>query len=100
PSLGPTAGPTIIPSPKTAAANVCSCGGNDSNRIACDVAINAPPPSPCTIRQTTSSTSDDDWPQRNEAIVKMMIDAVKYRRRPKYDDSQPVMGSTITAATI
>ena len=77
PSVGPIAGPTIIPMPNSAAASVCWFFGKLSNRIACDVAMSAPPPIPWTTRQTTSSVSELDCPQSHEASVNSRIDPTK-----------------------
>ena len=60
----------------------------------------APPPSPWMMRQNTSAPSEPALPHMNDAIVKRAIEPAKYRRRPKYADSHPVMGSTITLATM
>src|SRR3569833_3695722 len=66
--------------------------------MACDVAMSAPPPSPCTMRHTTRDSSEVARPHRTLAAVKMPSDVRKYRLRPNRAASQPVIGSTITAA--
>src|SRR5437899_6086197 len=90
----------MTPTPKIAMAVPYSSRGNSSYRIACDVESSAPPPSPCTMRQNTSAGSVPALPQKNDAIVNNTIDPAKYCRRPKYADSHPVIGKTITLATI
>ena len=48
----------------------------------------------------TSSMSDVDVPQKNDAATKRRIEPVRYRRLPKYPESHPDIGMTITLATI
>src|SRR5690242_12389783 len=100
PSVGPRAGPTITPMPKMAMAVPYSDFGNSSYRMAWDVESRAPPPMPWMIRQTINSVSECEFPHRNDAMVKMAMELAKYRRRPKYADNHPVIGSTMTLATM
>jgi hypothetical protein len=40
--------------------------------------------------------SECETPQRNEAMMKRMMDPARYRLRPNTDDSQAVIGKTTT----
>jgi hypothetical protein len=69
-------GPTITLIPKIAWPAARSSNGNTSNRIAWAVEIRAPPPMPWITRPATSISSDDAFPQRNEATVNRTIEPV------------------------
>src|SRR5215510_7542139 len=75
-----------------------SFGGNASNNVACAVLSSAPPPMPCTTRQKTSPPSDVAAPQKNDDRTNRMIEPVRYRFRPKYAESHPDIGMTMTLA--
>jgi hypothetical protein len=77
PRVGPRLGPIIAPTPKIAWPTPCRDGGKLSTRIVWAVASNAPPPSPCTMRQTTSSVTLVERPHSRDAPVKIRIDVVK-----------------------
>src|SRR5579884_2890562 len=98
PSVGPIVGPTMTPMPNIAWPMPISCGGNDSKSVACDVESSAPPPSPCNTRQNTRPPSDVAAPQKNDAVTNSAIEPARYRLRPKYADSQPDIGITMTFA--
>src|SRR4029078_7150978 len=98
PSFDQSVGPTITPTPNIAWPMPTSCGGNASKSVAWAVERSAPPPSPCTTRQNTSPPSDVAAPQKNDAATKMRIDPVRYALRPKYADSHPDIGMTMTLA--
>ena len=98
PNVGPTVGPTMTPTPNIAWPMPTSCGGNASKRVACAVESNAPPPIPWTTRQNTRKPNELAAPQKNEASTKSKIEPVRYRLRPKYADSHPEIGITMTLA--
>src|ERR1035437_2234721 len=74
PSVGPSVGPTMMPTPN----------------IACPIATSF----------GTSASSEREAPQKNDATTNSPIENVRYRRRPKYADSQPDIGITMTFATM
>ncbi len=53
---------------------------------------------PCTTRQNTNPPSDVAAPQKKELTTKRMIEPVRYLLRPKYAESHPDIGITITFA--
>ena len=67
----------MTPTPKIAIAVPYSDGGNTSYSTAWAVASSAPPPRPCSTRQNTSSTSECELPQKNDAIVNSAIEPAK-----------------------
>ena len=75
--MGPSVGPTMTPMPKNAIPVPTSSRGNDSHRMACDVEMSAPPPMPCTMRQSTSSPRLCDVPHRNDATVNRTMEPMK-----------------------
>ena len=64
PKVGPKVGPSTIPIPNKPAAMGLSLGSKASNKIACEVDNNAPPPIPCTKRQIINSIKLSDWPHK------------------------------------
>src|SRR5215216_6760101 len=91
-------GPTMTPTPNIAWPMPASSGGNDSNSVDWAVDKRAPPPSPWITRQSTSPPNDVAAPHMNDETTNSMIDPVRYRRRPKYADSHPDIGITMTFA--
>src|ERR1051326_6155469 len=89
-------GPTMTPTPNIAWPMPTSFGGNASKSVACAVDKSAPPPKPCTTRQKISAPSECAAPQKNEAKTNSAIDPVRYFLRPKYADSHPDIGMTMT----
>src|SRR3954462_9530726 len=53
---------------------------------------------PWITRQKIRPSSEWDAPQKKDAVVKSRIEPVKYRWRPKYADSHPDIGITMTLA--
>jgi len=74
----------------------CCSRGKISRRVACAVERRAAPPDPWMIRQRTSSGSEVEIPHRNDAMMNRMMDPARYRLRPNRDESQAVIGRTIT----
>lgn len=64
-----------------AAATVFSSGGKLSKRMACPVAMSAPPPNPDTICQKASAPRLPDRPLMTDAKVNSRMEPVKYRFR-------------------
>src|SRR5580704_6054151 len=77
PNVGPTDGPTIVPSAKIDWLNPSCSGGNVSRRITCAVASRPPPNAPCTTRKRIKAQADVDMPQGTDARVNPAIDARK-----------------------
>src|SRR5690242_17693657 len=98
PSVGPMVGPTITPTPNIAWPMPTSWGGNASQSVDCAVERSAPPPSPWMMRQNTSDQSVVDAPQNIDATMNSAIEAVRYRRLPKYAESHDDIGITMTFA--
>src|SRR6266536_1809172 len=76
PTVGPNVGPSTNPIPNQPEAIGLSCGSNASNKIACEVESNAPPPTPCINRHATISTRPVDCAHIYDANVKMIIEAM------------------------
>ena len=83
PSVGPTIGPKMTPTPNSAIALPCSCRGNDSSRIACDIGTMAPPARPCSTRIAISMGSDTAAPEPIDASVNSTRQVRYDRLRPK-----------------
>jgi hypothetical protein len=67
----------MMPSRKMACTIPCCSRGKIWRSVAWAVESSAAPPAPWTMRHTTSSVSEFDVPQKNDATMKMMIDAVR-----------------------
>ncbi len=89
-----------MPRPQTDIATACSCGGKVSIRMACDIGIIAPPPSPWSTRQTIRNGRLGAAPAMSELPTKSKIEKVKKRLRPKYAPAHPVSGITMALATM
>ena len=92
-------GATTTPRPKTAMAVPRLATGKLSRRIAWESGCSAPPAAPCTTRATMSQESSLAAPHVAEAKVKMTMQAIKNRFRPKKLLSHPVIGNTMALAT-
>ena len=68
PTVGPTDGPTIAPSAKTACDAPSRWRGNVSRKAACAVATRPPPKSPWTTRHRISCWIEPERPQSTEAM--------------------------------
>ena len=96
PKVGPRAGPAAIPIPYITLAIPNFFGGKVCASIVCERVIKAPPPNPCTKRQSISSHSSVELPHINDANVKSKIENVKYLLQPKSSDSIPLNGMMMT----
>ena len=99
PRVGPRIGATMIPMAKTAMAAPRRAGGKLSRRTAWAIGWSAPPPTPCTMRATMSMPRPVAAPQAADAAVKVRIEMMRMRLRPKVPASQPVVGRTMALAT-
>jgi len=77
PRVGPSVGATMIPSRKIACTSPCCSRGKIWRIVAWAVDRSAAPPAPCRMRQTTSSVSELEVPQKKDATMKMMMDVVR-----------------------
>ena len=77
PSVGPSVGATMMPSMNTACTIPCSSAGKICRSVACAVESSAAPPAPWRMRQNTSSASVPEVPHKNDAMMKIAIDAVR-----------------------
>lgn len=92
-------GPNMAPMPKMALAIPRSRGGNVSMRIAWLLGIRAPPAAPWTILKKMRLARLGAAPQRNEAMVKRVMQEMRNRFLPKSRENQPVMGRTTALLT-
>ena len=69
PSVGPMAGPSVAPTPKSADAIAKSCGGNASSKIVKATGRIAPPPMPCRMRKKISEGRFQEMPHKNDAMT-------------------------------
>ena len=67
----------MIPSRKIACTRPCCSRGKICRMVAWAVESRAAPPAPCRMRQITSSVSELDVPQKNEATMKTTIEIVR-----------------------
>ncbi len=69
PRVGPMAGPSAAPTPKSAEAIGNSEGGNASSMMVRATGRIAPPPMPCSMRKKTSEGRFQEIPQSTEATT-------------------------------
>ena len=88
----------MMPTPHMAMASPRWWSGKISQRIACDIGITGPPPSPWKTRMSTRISRLGAMPERNDEAVNSTVHTRKNLRRPKYAVSQPVAGMTMAFA--
>jgi hypothetical protein len=99
PSVGPSTGATTTPRANTAMANPRFCGGKVSSRIDCESGCRAPPPAPCTARAIRIKARLVAAPQAKEETVKMTMQVMRNRLRPKRSENQELAGKIMALAT-
>ena len=99
PRTGPKIGATTMPRPQNPIALPRSWGGKASRSTACDSGCSAPPVMPWMTRKSTSISRFGARPQRKDAIVKPVTDAISSRLRPKWFASHPARGRMMALAT-
>ena len=85
--------------PNRAVAAPRLAGGKLSSRMACDNGCMAPPPSLAGRGQRTSIVMLVASPQSNEATVKIIVQPIKNRFRPKKLENHVLAGRMIALAT-
>src|SRR5882757_1566091 len=74
-------------------------GGNVSARIACAIGCSPPPPAPCTTRANSSHPRLHATPHSSEVTVKIRMQIMKKRFRPKIPTNHPLTGRIIALET-
>ena len=75
------------------------CGGKVSSRIDCDKGCSAPPPAPCTARAIRIQAKLVAAPHMKDEIVKIVMQVMRNRFRPKRSENQELAGKIIALAT-
>src|SRR5260370_30193721 len=96
PKRGPRIGAHNTPRVQTDIAAPRFAGGKVSNMTAWETGCRAPPPAPWIIRATIRKPRLVASPQSSEASVKIVIQVIRKRLRPKRRESQLLVGK-ITA---
>ena len=84
--------------PKIESTIGCCRRGNVSSRMVCDSGTTGAPAPPCTMRHTTSVSSDCAIPHSKVATEKQAMHQTITRLVPKRATSQPVIGVTTAVA--
>src|ERR1051325_8409225 len=98
----PTAGPTITPALAAAESHPRALAGSWGGLVpatsACATPV-APPPSPCTNRDTNNCHSDPAKPKITYAIAEALSPTSSAGRRPYRSDTRPHTGDDASCAT-
>ena len=84
--------------PNTVMAVPCFSGGKPSIRIPWLAGWSPPPARPWITRKRISCSRLVARPHSTEAAVKTAMDRRKYLRRPRWAESQPVIGRMVALA--